>query len=226
MDDSNKCGYCGKTFVKSSTLFKHVCEQKRRHLAKSEKHVMIGYQAFVKFFQFTQNGKSIKTYSEFSESPYYNAFVKFGSYISNVNPMYPDQYIDWVIKSGVKLDNWCRDALYEQYALDLIKTEPVEVALDRTIKHMEGWAKTNGTNWNLYFVNVSPNRVTYDIRDGKVSPWLVLNSPTGKSLLSSLTDEQLSSISNTINPEFWLKKFKNQTADLALVKQVVKEANL
>ncbi len=220
------CQYCKHGYTKESTLVTHVCEQKRRFLAKSEKHVMIGYDAFVRFFQLTQNCKGNKTYEEFAKSPYYNAFIKFGSYVSNVNPLYPNQYIEWVIRSGVRLDDWCKDALYEKYALELIHTESVEVALQRSITHMQLWAEKNDSQWNHYFKYVSSNRAAYDIRDGKISPWLLLNSKSGKALLGNLDDTQLSTLSGILNPDIWLKKFKKQTSDLELVKQVVKEAML
>jgi hypothetical protein len=165
-------------------------------------------------------------YEDFRKSPYYNAFVKFGSYVNNVNPLYPDHYIGWVVRSGVKLDHWCRDALYEKYVLELIHTENVETALQRTVTHMQSWANDNNSTWDHYFKYVSTNRATYDIKDGKISPWLLLNSSTGKQLLTSMIDEQLSSISNVIDPEVWVKKFKKQREDVALVKDVVKEANL
>jgi hypothetical protein len=203
-----------------------MCEQKRRHLAKDEKHVMIGYQTYVRFYQLTQQAKTVKTYNEFARSPYYNAFVKFGSYVSNVNPLYPDNYLDWVVRSGVKLDHWCRDELYEKYVLELIHTEKVETALQRSVTHMQAWANDNNSLWNHYFKYVSTNRATYDIKDGKVSPWLILNCTTGKSLLSTLSDEQLASISNIIDPQVWVNKFKKHRVDLELVKEVVKEANL
>jgi hypothetical protein len=220
------CQFCGHGYTQEKTLAVHMCEQKRRHLSKDEKHVVIGYQTYVRFYQLTQNAKTIKTYNEFSRSPYYNAFVKFGSYVSNVNPLYPDHYIDWVVRSGVKLDHWCRDALYEKYVLELIHTEQVETALNRSVTHMQSWANDNNSIWSHYFKYVSVNRATYDIRDGKVSPWLILNCTTGKHLLTSLSDEQLASISNVIDPTVWVKKFKKQRADLELVKEVVKESNL
>lgn len=220
------CQFCGHGYTQEKTLAVHMCEQKRRHLAKDEKHVVIGYQTYVRFYQLTQNAKTIKTYNEFAKSPYYNAFVKFGSYVSNVNPLYPDHYIDWVVRSGAKLDHWCRDALYEKYVLELIHTEQVDTALNRSVTHMQSWANDNNSLWSHYFKYVSVNRATYDIRDGKVSPWLILNCATGKQLLSSLSDEQLASISNVIDPNVWVKKFRQQRADLELVKEVVREANL
>jgi hypothetical protein len=219
------CQYCGHGYTKESTLFTHVCEQKRRHLQKDDKAVRIGYDAFNRFFKMSQNSKGDKTYVEFAKSPYYNAFVKFGSYVSNVNPLYPDHYIDWVIRSGVKLDHWCRDALYEKYVLELIHTEPADVALERSIKHMVSWSKEQTTeiSWSEYFSKVSSSRAMFDIKDGKISPWLLLNCKTGKELLSRFDDTQLNAIANVINPEVWIKKFKKNKEDMDMIKFVVKE---
>jgi hypothetical protein len=220
------CQHCQSKFVKEKTLMVHVCEQKRRHLAKNEKHVQMGFMAYDRFYKLNQKQDKTKTYEEFSQSPYYNAFIKFGSFVSNVNPLYPDQYIDYVVKSGVKLDHWCREGLYEDYVLHLVKNEPVEVALQRTISHMLEWANNNDSVWNHYFDYVSTNRATFDIKDGKISPWLILNCISGKKLLANLNDEQLSSVGITIDPIFWQKKFKTHTHDMELVKDVVKESNL
>jgi hypothetical protein len=226
MTTSFICQHCQSKFVKEKTLMVHVCEQKRRHLAKNEKHVQMGFMAYDRFYKLNQKQDKTKTYEEFSQSPYYNAFIKFGSFVSNVNPLYPDQYIDYVVKSGVKLDHWCREGLYEDYVLHLVKNEPVEVALQRTISHMLEWANNNDSLWNHYFNYVSTNRATFDIKDGKISPWLILNCTSGKKLLANLNDEQLSSVGITIDPIFWQKKFKTHEHDMDLVKDVVKESNL
>lgn len=220
------CQFCSSGYTKESTLTVHMCEQKRRYLAKDEKHVLIGYQTYVRFYQLSQQLKNTKTYEEFSKSPYYNAFVKFGSFVSNTDPLYPDKFIDWIVRSGVKLDHWCRDELYEKYVLELIHTESVETALERSLMHMQAWANDNNSLWNHYFKYVSTNRAVYDIKDGKVSPWIILNCKTGKNMLTNFRDDQLSAISSIIDPQVWVKKFKNQTFDLELVKSVVKEADL
>lgn len=224
--DGFACQFCGHKFSRESTLAVHVCEQKRRHLAKTERHVVLAFDTYNKFYKLTQNLKGDKTYEDFAKSPYYNAFVKFGSFVSNVNPLYPDKFINYVITSGVKLDHWCREELYEDYVLHLIKTESVETALERSISHMMDWAEKNQASWNHYFLYVSLNRATFDIKDGKVSPWLILNSNSGKAMLKKLNDEQLLAVSNIIDLQFWLGKFKKAQADVELVKQVVKESNI
>jgi hypothetical protein len=226
MTTAYNCDHCNAKFTKEKTLFVHMCEQKRRHLAKNEKHVQLAYQTYDKFYKLAQKNDKTKTYEEFAQSPYYNAFVKFGSFLSNVNPLYPEKYIDYVVTSGVKLDHWCRESLYEEYILNLIKNEPVEVALQRSIMHMNDWASTHDSVWNHYFLYVSTNRATFDIKDGKISPWILLNSDTGKKLLATFNDEQLVSIGTTIDPEFWYKKFRIMPDDADFARQIIKESNL
>ena len=221
------CGHCGKGFMQEKTLFVHVCEQKRRHMAKTEKHVVLGFDTFQQFYKLTQpNSKQEKTYEDFCKSSYYNAFVKFGSFVSNVNPLYPEKFIDYVVRSGVKLDHWCRDELYEQYVFDLIRRETVETALQRSIQTMMLWAEDHNAQWNHYFLYVSLSRACYDIKDGKISPWLLLNSNSGKAMLQKFSDEQLAHVQKIIDPPFWVGKFKKLPTDVVFVKEVVKESNI
>ena len=220
------CVHCGKSFMKEKTLVAHMCEPKRRALQKDEKRVQAGYMAYVRFYQLTQNDKKGKTYEHFCNSAYYNAFVKFGSFVNNVNPLYPDKFIDHVIKSGVKLDHWCRDELYETYLYEMIKVEPVESAVQRSLTTMMDWADSSQAQFNHYFNYVNLNRAVHDIRDGKISPWVILNCASGKKMVGTMNDEQLDMIAPAFDVQFWLKKFKQYPADTVLVKEILKEADV
>jgi len=226
MELNYNCEYCGKKFAKEKTLAVHVCEQKRRHLAKNEKHVQLAMMTYQRFYDLAQGGRGKKTFAEFAKSPYYNAFVKFGSWMSNISPLYPDQFIDYVVKSGVKLDHWCRDVLYDTYLIDLIKKEPAESAVQRTIKTMMEWADDNEASWEHYFKYVNLNRATHDIKEGLISPWLLLNTKAGKEMLQGMNDEQLEIIGTIIDPQFWIRRFKAVPADTELIKEVIKEAKI
>lgn len=91
---------------------------------------------------------------------------------------------------------------------------------------MMDWADTNHSQWEHYFAYVNLNRVTHDIKEGLVSPWLVLNTKSGKEMLKKLNDEQLEIISEIIDPPFWLTRFKTYPADTELVKDIIKEAKI
>ena len=213
-------------FAKEKTLFVHVCEQKRRHLSKDERHVQMGLLTFQRFYELTQKSKNKKTFEEFSQSPYYTAFVKFGSFMVNTAPIYPERFIDFVIKSGIKLDHWCRDDLYEQYTAELIKIEPADGAIQRTIQTMMDWGDKNNSPWEHYFAYVNLNRATHDIREGLISPWILFHSKSGKELLKKLNDEQLEIVSAVIDPQHWQRRFKALPADVELVKDLIKEARV
>ena len=220
------CVHCKKSFMQEKTLVAHMCERKRRALQKDEKRVQAGYMAFNRFWQLTQNSKQPKTYDNFADSSYYNAFVKFGSFVNNVNPLYPDKFIDYVIKSGVKLDHWCRDELYEKYLFDILKVEPVESAVQRTLKTMMEWGDANNANFAHYFSYVSLNKAVHDILNGKISFWVIMNSTTGKTMLSNMSDEQLVMIAPVFDVPVWQKKFRQSPADVALVHEILNEIGL
>jgi len=221
------CENCNTGYSREKSLAVHMCEKKRRHLQKNEKRVTLGFYAFNQFYKLSAGAKKEKTYEDFCNSPYYNAFVKFGSFINNVRPLYPERYIDHVVTSGVKLDHWCKDELYEKYAIDLIRKEGVETALERSVTTMMEWADENEpAPWNHYFQHVSLNRAVWHIKDGKISPWLMLNCKTGKDMLSKFNDEQLGMIYYVLDPEHWAMRFKRQPKDVELVREIVKESNL
>lgn len=220
------CVHCNRAYTKEATLVAHMCEQKRRVLQKDEKRVQAGYFAYNRFYRLTQNAKKDKTYDEFCKSPYYNAFVKFGSFINNINPLYPDKFMDFVIKSGVKLDHWCRDDLYDTYLSEMIKVEPADAAIQRTLATMMEWADENNANFAHYFNYVNINRAVNHISNGLVSPWVLLNTKSGQSLLTKFSDEQLNIVADKIDPQYWVKRFKTYPSEIAVVKEICRETGI
>lgn len=221
-----QCAHCNKSFMRQKTLVSHVCEQKRRAMQETEKRVQAGFMAFNRFFQLTQKEKKPKTYEEFCKTSYYNAFVKFGSFVNNIKPLYPDKFIDYVIKSGVKLDHWCRDELYEKYLYEIIKTEPADAAVQRTIATMIDWATANSAKYQHYFNYVNLNRAVHDIKNGNISCWILLNCESGKEMLSKFSDDQLDMIASALDIAYWVKKFKESSADVEMAKAICKETGI
>lgn len=226
MTSNFKCGYCGKAFMKEKTLAVHVCEKKRRHMARSEKHVQCALLAYQKFYDHVQNSTKKKPFDDFVSSPYYNAFVKFGSFVVNAKPINPEHFIDWVVKSGVKLDHWCRDALYDRYLLEFVKEESADGAIQRTFTTMLEWAQQNDSSFEHYFLYANLNRITHDIKEGLISPWILLNCKSGRKVLTNLNDEQVEIVSTILDPDYWKAIFQRKIADLELVKEVIKEGQI
>ena len=221
-----ECQFCKRSFTREKTLAAHVCEPKRRHQQQDEKHVQIAYIAYKRFYELTQGSSNFKTYEHFAQSQYYNAFVKFGNHIININVINPDYFIDYVIRSNTKLDHWCKDAVYEEYLLPYIKTENVRDALERSIITMEKWATENDAQFNHFFKFVSFNKAVALIRNGKISPWIIYNSKTGMEMLEKMTDEQLGLINDFIDPIYWSRRFEAFVSDVEWVKHILSDANM
>ena len=226
MASTNKCTYCGKEFAKERTLQVHLCEPKRRYLQQDEKWVVNAFMVFQRFYQIHQHNSKPRTYDDFVKSAYYNAFVKFGRFIMHINPLYPEKYIEFVLKSKIKLDHWARDDLYEAYLIEALKSEPVEAALQRSIATMMDWATEQNAQWPDYFRLVNTNRAVQHIQQGKISPWVLLGCSAGKKMLKLFSNEQLQMTQRFIIPEFWANKFKSYPADHLFVQETAKEARI
>lgn len=226
---SYKCKYCGKEYRKESTLAAHLCENKRRWQQEKEQGVQLGFQAYLRFFEMTQGSAKLKTYSDFVDSPYYSAFVKFGRHMQSIRAVSPRSFIDWVIKQNKKLDHWTNETVYLEYLHQYIRKEAVQDALERALTEMQEYVDTNPEikgGLRDYFRYGHGNRICFHISTGRVSPWIVFNCSSGIAFLESLNEEQLAMILPWIDPDYWQHKFNDYLADTEWVKMILGEAGL
>ena len=223
VDQNYQCKFCGKRYAKESTLTSHLCEPKRRHQQRGEKGVVIAFEAYRKFYKFTQ-GANNKTYEEFAKSPYYAAFVKFGRHLHSIDAIKPERFTEWVIKNNKKLDYWCKDAFYEEYLSEYIRIENPQDALERSILEMGTWADETGSPVNHYFRYASENRITRSVANGRISPWAIYTSDSGMAMLERLNPEQVAIVYPWIDPDYWNTKLKRYSDDAEWCRTVMKEA--
>lgn len=223
-----KCRYCDREYRKESTLAAHLCETKRRWQQERETGVQFGLQAYLRFYEMTQGSAKMKSYSDFVESPYYSAFVKFGRHLVAIRAVNPRMFIDWVIKENKKLDHWCRDTVYVEYLIQYLRREAVQDAVERALTEMQAYADEGSgiAGFSDYFRFGNDNRVCHHIANGRISPWVVFNCASGVEFLERLNEEQIAIIIPWIDPEFWQRKFQDYVADTEWTKMILKEAGL
>jgi hypothetical protein len=226
---SYKCRYCDKEFRKESSFAVHLCEQKRRWQEEKETGVQFGLQAYLRFYELTQGSAKMKSYTDFVDSPYYRAFVKFGRHMVGIRAVNPRMFIDYVIKENKKLDHWTHEKVYLEYLKNYMRKEAVQDALERALKEMQDYADEHqefANGFRDYFRYGNPNRICHHIANGRVSPWIVFNCTTGVEFLEQLNDEQIGLILPWIDPDYWQQKFRDYVADTEWVKTILKEAGL
>lgn len=224
-----KCRYCGKSFVKESTLTAHACEQKRRAQQEGETGVQFGFRAYLRFYELTQGSAKLKNYDDFRQSPYYAAFVKFGRYCVGLRCINTPAFTEWLLVNNKKLDYWCKDSLYEEWLKPYLQKEATQDALERALKEMQNYADLNPELKNGfvdYFRYGNANRIMHHITTGRISPWVVYNCNSGVEFLEALTEDQVAIVLPWIDPDYWQRKFKDYMADTEWVKDILNKAGL
>lgn len=206
-----------------------MCEPKRRWGQEKETWVQLGLKAYLRFYELTQGSAKTKSYENFVESSFYNAFVKFGRYCQEIRCINFANYLDWLLKNNKKLDYWCSDKLYSEWLPEYIKREAPQDALERALMEMTKYAEEHPelkNGFSDYFRYSNSNRVVHHIATGRISPWIVFNCASGVEFLEGLTEEQVGIILPHIDPDFWQRKFKDYMADTEWVKDILNKAGL
>lgn len=226
---SYTCQFCKKSYTKESTLISHLCEPKRRFNQRNEQGVQIGFNAYLRFYEITQGSSKLKTYDDFSDSPFYIAFVRYGRYLVDLRAVNVKSFTDWLLQNNHKLDNWTKEKLYSTWLFEYIKREPAQDAIERALREMQDYADTDTkleNSFNNYFRLGSSNRICYHISTGRISPWVVYNCDSGIAWLNQSNPEHLNIIMPWIDPDYWAKRFKDYLADTEWSKMILEKAGL
>jgi len=203
-----------------------MCEQKRRWLDQDTKHVKLGFVVFKRFHEVNYKGRKEKTFEDFMGSQFYTSFTKFGRYLLNINAINPKQFIDFLIKTEVKLNKWESPLVYETYVRELNKKETPDAAIERNFLLMQQWANDTGKPWLDFFREIEPALATNWIRSGRISPWILFTASSAKDLFARLSDEQLSLVQKNIDPDFWSFKLEKSAADVDFIREQLDAAGL
>lgn len=211
--ETNKysCEFCKRSFVKERTLTSHICEKKSRWLNKEHAGNRIGFQCWVQFYaKHSMSKTKNKTVEEFINSPYYIAFVKFGSYCVDNKVIHVPRYVEWLLKEQIKLDDWTSDRVYNRFLCEYLRVEDPFDAIYRGVEYCTTLAELNNIQPNDVFRYVNSNRVCHGITMGKISPWMLYQSDSGIRFLETLNQDQVIMISDYINYELWALKFHRE----------------
>lgn len=215
------CEFCGRTFARESTITKHICEYKHRWLEKDRAGNRIGFQTWLQFYIKTSTSKKKRTYEEFIKSAYYTAFVKFGNYCVEINALNISRFTDWLLKNQIKIDTWCTDSTYTKYLIEYLRIEDPLDAIARSVETSITLAEAAGILSKDILRYGNTNRVCHNITTGKISPWLLYHTDSGKKFLDNLSEPQVAMIIDYINPELWAIKFKREPENVKQVKEIL-----
>jgi hypothetical protein len=222
MTNENVCEFCNKTFKRESSFISHLCEYKRRYVERDFNTNRIGYISWLNFYKKHTATKKELTYFDFIKSPYYLSFVKFGKYCVDISSINIERYSDWLLKNQIKIDDWTKDQIYNKFLVEYLRDEDPFDGLKRSIET----TVTIATKDNILSKDVlrysNKNVICYQIVKGKISPWLLYQSASGKEFMNSLDETQVKMIYDYVNPELWAIKFSKNQDIVKQVKDILK----
>lgn len=222
-----ECTFCGHRFKHEKRLVNHLCRKKKRFLERDRHDVRLGFIAYQMFYNLNYARTKAVDTEHFRDSSVYDAFVRFGKYIIDVNAIDPQEFIRHAVTSKKPIDTWTSgDRLYSDYVRVLNRFESFDRALERTVVLAESWANKNGGEIKNFLREVSPGQAVQWLLSGKISPWVLFNCESGKELLHKLSDEQMSLVENAIDFHFWTNKFKNSMEDVTVAQEFLKSEGL
>jgi len=220
------CEFCSRSFVRETTLLRHVCEQRRRHQQRHDPAVQLGLRSFQEFYRLGLNKTREISYQEFSQSNFYLAFVKFGNYLRQTDVIDTVNYTRWLIRNNVRLDAWATDRTYERWLKQFVLVENPHDALTRSIMTMTQWAEKNSADFSGFFRYGNENQLVWLITQARISAWCIYCSESGRQFLERLSAEQLSLVMEFVNPEVWLKIINKNVEETTWMKQTLSSAGL
>jgi hypothetical protein len=222
-----KCRYCGKDFVRESTLASHLCEQKRRMIAKDTKQNRIAYQSWLMFRRLTiANIKHDKPYEDFISNTYFTGFMKLAKHIIDLGIEDPEGFVKFIIMNSVPMKNWQTALVYETFIKDRTKKETVERAVERSVLNMKAWAERTNNAWEDYFQLVNTPDAVQDIRMGRISPWCTFATDQGSRLIDRFEPGQVQQLIDYMEPQSWRAKVMRQRHDAEWVQHIFNEAKV
>lgn len=218
------CDFCNKTFQREQSVFKHMCETKRRVHDKDKTSNRIAFQCWLAFYNKNTNSRKPKTYLDFAKSAYYIAFLKFGNYCTSINAINIPRYLDWLLENKVSVDMWTSDQIYTRYLIHYLKNEDPLDAIARSIETTLTLAEESNIKAGDYLRYGNKNRICHVITSGRISPWLLFQSVSGIEFIETLDQSQQLLIFDYINPEQWAIKFLRSKDSVNQVKDLLKQA--
>ena len=215
------CEFCNRTFLRESTIAKHICEYKHRWQEKDKRGNQIGFQGWLHFYKRNTATTKQRTYLDFIKSSYYTAFAKFGNYCVDVNVINVQRYIDWLLKNKIRIDVWNHDTNYSKFLIEYLRNEDPLDAIHRSVESTILLAGEERVLPKDILRYGNKNKICYHVTTGKISPWMLYQCDSGLKFIDSLDESQVKMIIDYIDPEKWAIKFKRNSDIVTSVKEIL-----
>jgi hypothetical protein len=214
------CRYCNKKFSSEKIVANHMCEQRRRYEQRNTAFAKYGLEAFSTIQRVLFRNDSKNKEEDFRKSDFYLACIRWGHFVIEVHCLEISQYLHWLMKLNVPIDNWNKDEIYDCWLTQYAFVELPWDSFKRSISSMIKWSDEVNKPYQSYFAEAGTARIITDIQRCLITGWLIFCSDSGKLWLSSLTQNDLNLIWGWVDASRWkirLDKFPSDVAGITKI---------
>jgi hypothetical protein len=220
------CQYCGKVYSSEKIVVTHMCEQRRRFNQKDAPFARFGLEAFFAIQAMFFGNHTKNTEGDFRKSDFYLACMRWGHFVIDVNAMNPKQYLSWLLKMKIPIDQWDKDNIYDCWLQYYVFIEDPWDAFERSVKKMAFWSEEVGKPYEEYFRSAGNARVLTDVRKGWINGWAVFSSKSGREWLNELSQGDLELVWAWLDPSRWKIRLENMEGETTAIKKICNESGL
>ena len=224
-DYKYECTFCGAKFKLEQRFLDHRCKQMQRD---EEIRTPIGQAAWAYYQLWLKlQRRAVPKIETFLESRYYATFVKFAKFAIKVGLPDPELFVKYMVQQDMTPMLWCHDDIDRDYIQYLDRRLDPTKAASNTITFIFKLADALDVEVGEIFDYLEPNDLIQMLTRRQLSPWILLHSGKFKQfLINKATDEQRTTISAIIKPEYWAEKKAKHPEIVAQMKKYVRELDL
>ena len=215
------CSFCDKKFKLQNRLDKHItsCTAKERLDNKDTPTSRLAHKLWSETFKNT--GRKKYDFKTFSEHKDYTFFIKFSLFCLDLRIHDPSHYMLWCIDSRLKFIFWTEEATYEKFIKYFLVHEKPLDAVIRSITYM---VENTGVNAETFFDSVKPGVIINMLEMGRISPWIIILSPTYEwKLIRRCSQDQVNRYNNTFDKKIWQILKKKYASSCIEIEQALKQ---
>lgn len=210
--------------MREAAFIDHICQQMQRaHKLKTSEGMAawLTYSAWLKVM-----GKKVPPQSGFISSRFYQSFVKFAAFCQSTKLPNVESYIRHMVKFDIPPVIWTSAAIYDEWVrVNTTEKSPLKLVQAAAV-YLCKVAETQNCDVAEIFDHTTSGEVSQWIRNGDVSPWLLLTSTKFKQWFANLDDDDRDHISRVLDIAEWVEKIKSNPNTVTRTKAIVAEMGL
>jgi len=210
--------------MREAAFLDHVCQQMQRaHKMKTSEGVAawLAYGSWLKFM-----GKKVPPQSGFISSRFYQSFIKFAAFVQATKLPNVESYIRHMVKYDIPPVIWTSDPIYNEWVrVNSTERSPSKL-VQASALYLCKVAEVQNCDVAEVFSNTTSSEVGQWIRNGDVSPWLLLTSTKFKQWYAGLDEDDRDHLARVLDIEEWADKIRSNPNTVTKTKAIVAEMGL